>query len=135
MEPSEKKIRIPLWIYPSTLEKVKSQVPKDNCRNQSEFIEKAILFYSGYLNAQDSPEYLPKVICGTVKGIVDESESRMARVIFKLAVETAIMMNITAAGFDVDEQTLGQIRSRCIKDIKQSTGAISFTEAVMYQRD
>ena len=48
----EKKIRIPLWIYPSAEEKVLKNYEADNCKSPSEFIEKAILFYCGYLASE-----------------------------------------------------------------------------------
>ena len=44
MENSNKR-KFALWIYPETLEKVENAYEKDNCRSQSEFIEKAVNFY------------------------------------------------------------------------------------------
>ena len=49
----EKKIRIPLWIYPSTEEKISKNYEGDNCKSPSEFIEKAVLFYCGYLASEE----------------------------------------------------------------------------------
>lgn len=46
---NETKIRIPLWIYPSTLDEIKKFYKVDNCKSPSEFIEKAINFYIDYL--------------------------------------------------------------------------------------
>ena len=56
----EKKIRIPLWIYPSTEEKISKNYEADNCKSPSEFIEKAILFYCGYLASTEYRAYLPR---------------------------------------------------------------------------
>ena len=63
----ETKIRIPLWIYPSTEEKINQNFKADNCRSQSEFIEKAIKFYIGYLSEEDNINYLSPMITETVK--------------------------------------------------------------------
>ena len=41
----ENKKRFPLWIYPKTQQRVQELYEKDNCKSQSEFIEKAIRFY------------------------------------------------------------------------------------------
>ena len=37
----EKKIRIPLWIYPSVEDRIMKNFEADNCKSPSEFIEKA----------------------------------------------------------------------------------------------
>ena len=42
-----------LWAQNSTLDTVKKVYKEDNCESQSEFIEKAILFYLGYLSAEN----------------------------------------------------------------------------------
>ena len=67
----EKKIRIPLWIYPSVEEKIQKNYEADNCKSPSEFIEKAILFYCGYLTSTEYRAYLPSVIVSTMQGSLD----------------------------------------------------------------
>ena len=41
-----------LWAYPSTLELVKNNYRKDQCKSQSEFIERAIQYYVGRVTRQ-----------------------------------------------------------------------------------
>ena len=48
-EKKEIKRRFQLWIRPSTLELADTLYKKDNCDSRSEFIEKAVIFYAGYL--------------------------------------------------------------------------------------
>ena len=52
----ENKKKFPLWAYPDTLEKVEEHYREDNCRSQSEFIEKAVNFYIGYLTSEDKKD-------------------------------------------------------------------------------
>ena len=54
----ENKKKFALWIHPSVLEQVGEAAPKDNCASQSEFIEKAVKFYLGYLAGQDALDNL-----------------------------------------------------------------------------
>ena len=56
----EIKRRFQCWVKPSTLELVCRYMEDDNCSSQSEFIEKAVLFYTGYLSAKENKNYLPK---------------------------------------------------------------------------
>ena len=93
----ENKKKFPLWAYPDTLEKVEEHYREDNCRSQSEFIEKAVNFYIGYLTSEDKKGYLPSVVTSTLKSIVAESDNRQNRMLFKLAVEVAILQNIAAS--------------------------------------
>lgn len=130
----ETKNRIPLWLYPSTIEGMDALLEKDNCKSRSEFIEKAIRFYSGYISAEDGMKFLPTAITSAMSGIVSTSENRMARLIFKLAVEMSIMMNILASTAEVDENTLRRLRGKCVNDVKKSVGAVTFEDVAKFQK-
>lgn len=130
----ETKNRIPLWLYPSTIESMDALLEKDNCKSRSEFIEKAIRFYSGYISAEDGMKFLPIAITSAMSGIVSTSENRMARLIFKLAVEMSIMMNILASTAEVDENTLRRLRGKCVNDVKKSVGAVTFEDVAKFQK-
>lgn len=84
------KKKFTLWIYPDTLEKVEKNYKDDDCRSKSEFIEKAILFYTGYLTEADYLAYFSNVIVSTMKGNLDSLENRMAS--FFMAVELSMML-------------------------------------------
>ncbi|CFX91554.1 Uncharacterized [Syntrophomonas zehnderi OL-4] len=99
----EKKKKFPLWMRPETQRQVKEWYQKDNCGSQSEFIEKAILFYCGYISAENSMKFLPAALTSAMAGVVESSENRMARLLFKLAVEMSMMMNIIAYNAEIDE--------------------------------
>jgi metal-responsive CopG/Arc/MetJ family transcriptional regulator len=130
----ETKNRIPLWLYPSTIESMDGLLAKDNCKSRSEFIEKAIRFYSGYISAEDSMKFLPTAITSAMSGIVSTSENRMSRVMFKLAVEMSMMMNILASTAEVDENTLRRLRGKCVADVKKSIGAVTFEDVTKFQK-
>ena len=130
----ENKKKFALWIHPSAMEKVERLYQLDNCRSKSEFIEKAVLVYTGYVSAEDGREYFPEVIVSTVQGSLDSFENRMASLMFKYAVELAMMMHVTAASFQVDEDTLSRLRGKCVNDVKRLNGRITFDDAVKYQK-
>lgn len=129
------KRKFALWISRDTIELAKQHYKDDNCSSASEFIEKAILFYLGYLSSQENQDYLAQVIPATVKGILDESENRMGRLLFKIAVEMAVVENILAAVCDVDEIEVKRLRGQCVKEIKSINGLLSFEKALHWQKD
>ena len=130
----ENKKKFALWVHPSTIEKVERLYQLDNCRSRSEFIEKAILFYSGYVSAEDGRDYFPEVIVSTLQGSLDTFENRMASLMFKYAVELDMLMHVTAANFRVDEDTLSRLRGKCVNEVRSTNGHISFEDAVEYQK-
>ena len=130
----EIKRRFQLWIRPSTLELADTLYEKDNCDSRSEFIEKAILFYAGYLSAEDNKTYLPNIVTSTLKSIVAESDHRQNRMLFKLAVEMAVMMNVVAANNNIDPVSLERLRGECVKEVKRLNGSFSFDDAMSWQK-
>lgn len=130
----ENKKKFALWIHPSTIEKVDRFYKLDNCRSKSEFIEKAVLFYSGYVTSQDGRDYFPEAIVSTVQGALDSFENRMASLMFKSAVELAMLMHVSAANFRVNDETLSRLRGKCVSDVKRLNGHITFDDAVKYQK-
>ena len=135
MAEKDLKRKFALWIRPSLLEEVDSLYESDNCASRSEFMEKALRFYMGYLSSQKNQDYLAHVIPATVKGIVDESSNRMGRLLFKMAVELAVIENILAAVCEVDRQELKRLRGQCVEEIKSTNGMISFEQALQWQKE
>ncbi len=130
----EERKRFTLWTNAETLANVEKYRKQDNCDTQSEFIEKAIGFYTGYLSAESNKDYLSNVVISAVKSITAESEQRQSRLLFKLAVELAMVMNLIAASQDVSELDLERLRGECVKEVKRLNGSFSFEDAFRWQR-
>lgn len=128
------KQKFPLWAKPETLESVKELYRSDNCKSQSEFIEKAILFYAGYLSADEPKSYLPNMFLSTMHSIVRESDNRTGRLLFKMSVELSMLLNVAAAMWGVDKEELARLRGNCIEEVKRINGTISFDDAVDWQQ-
>lgn len=130
----EVKRRFQLWLKPSVLQMADDLYENDNCGSRSEFIEKAIQFYAGYLYGESAGDYLPKILISTLKGILNESDNRISRVLFKLAVEQAITMNVVAATCNISREQLEKLRGTCVSQVKRSNGAYSFEDALDFQK-
>lgn len=128
------KIKFALYLYPETLERVRELYRQDDCISRSEFIEKAVRFYVGYLTAEDSSNYLPNLFLSNMRSIASESNSRTNRMLFKLAVEQAMMMNVLAANYDIAPETLARLRGSCVQEVKRLNGTFSLEDAVDWQK-
>lgn len=131
----ENKQKFALWIYPSVLKKVDKLYKDHNCRSRSEFIERAVLFYCGYLAAEDYGSYLPHVLTSTLQAIVQVSEDRISRLLFRDAVEISMMANIIAATNDIDPELLSELRGTCVRNVSKTHGSIMFEEAYRFQHE
>ena len=129
----EKKIRIPLWIYPSVEDRIMKNFEVDNCKSPSEFIEKAIIFYCGYLASEEYKQYLPNVLVSTLQGSLDSFEDRIATLLFKIAVELCMVLHVTAATNQIDEDTLSRLRGLCVNEVKRLRGSVRLDDAVRFQ--
>ena len=134
IDEKEIKRRFQLWLKPSVLNMAEELYEGDNCASRSEFIEKALMFYAGYLYAERARDYLPRIVTSTLKGIVDESDNRISRILFKLAVEQAITMNVVAATCSISRDQLDKLRGMCVSQVKKTNGAYSFNDAYDLQR-
>lgn len=131
----QNKVKFSLWAYPETLKDVEIHYKNDNCKSQSEFIEKAIKFYIGYLDEEKSVNYISPMITETVKAQIKGTEQRLARLIFKVAVELGKLSHMTAAMNDVDEETLKSLHAMCVTEVRKINGIIDYEDAVEYQKE
>ena len=131
---NKNKDRHTVWLEPAAWDMVEGHYHADNCSTKNEYIAKAIRFYSGYLDAAGADEYLPRVLADVLEGKLGALGSRIGRLLFKLTVETSMMMNVLAAGMEISEADLEYLRGRCIREIKKTNGNISLKDAVKYQR-
>ena len=123
------KVKFALRMSPETQQLVKEMCPRDNCQTQNEFIEKAIRFYAGYVSGEEAVEFLPSALVAALQGSIRSSESRTARLLFKLAVEMDMMMNVLAVGMEVPAEDLEKLRAQCVRNVKATNGSISSKEA------
>ena len=130
----DEKIKFLMRIDPATDRKIKAAMPLANCRSQNEFVEKALQFYCDYVASQDCFSVLPPMLIAALRATVQGSENHICRLLFKLAVEMDMMMNILAAGMELTDEDLRELRGRCVREVKETRGRISFEDAVDYQK-
>lgn len=129
------KQKMAVYFQPETIKKLEQEYREDNCASKTEFIEKAVTFYIGYLRQQEEVNYLSPMITETVKAQIKGTEQRLARLIFKVAVELGKLSHMTAALNDVDDETLKSLHAMCVTEVRKINGIIDYEDAVAYQQD
>ena len=130
---NEDKKRHTVWLTSDAWSQVETSYTKDNCSTKNEYIEKAIRFYTGYLNTQNAASYLPRVLADVLEGKLGALGTRIGKLLFKLVVEQDMIANITAAVNEVHLDDVERLRARCIREIRQTNGVINLGDAVRYQ--
>lgn len=131
---STSKKQLTIWVRSETKEMVEAHFKNDNCASRTEFIEKAIRFYCGYLDTTHATAYLPRVIADVLEGKLTAFGKRVGTLLFKLGVEQAITNNILSYYTDINEGTLRELHVKCTQDVMRTNGQISFEDALKFQK-
>ena len=134
MGKESKKQGLSVWLRPDTIARMDSLLTLDNCSSRSEFIERAIRFYIGYLTSEDVSEYLSQALVTTLKGTMDENSNRQRALLFKLCVEVNMLCHTMAAHYRADEIDRRALRAFAVREVKETNGQISFDHALDVQR-
>lgn len=127
------KVKISVWIEPSLLEEADRMVGEDDSRNRSEFITKAIRAYLGYIYAKDGTSMLPNYFLSSLKAMLAQTDTRFGRMLFKVAVELAMVQNILASIQEIDPVSLERLRGECVKEVKRTNGGFTMEDAMQWQ--
>ena len=103
----------------------RTTVPQKN-----EYIEKAIWFYSGYLDTENATAYLPHILSEVLDGKLRAFGNRIGGLLFKLAVNDGTLTRLIAAGADIDQATLDKLRVLCVKEARSTHGIIALENAI-----
>ena len=129
-----KKEKFPLYLTQEMKAELERNYKSDGSSSMTGFIENAIAFYLAYQKTQNAGALLPDAVRSCIDGRLDVFENRIAAILYKLAVEMDMMMNILAAGMELTDEDLRELRGRCVREVKETRGRISFEDAVDYQK-
>lgn len=136
MPVSKEKVKFIAHLYPETVKTVDQMFRQAECRSRSQFIEQAIRYYAGYLMANDDISYLPNAMLSTMKSIVAESENKISRTFYKVAVELAMVQNCFAYSHkDITAESLARLRESVEHEVKCTNGMLTLEDAVEWQKE
>ena len=134
MEEHISKQRTAVWLSPKVIRRMDGWLEEDNCKTRSEFIEKALRFYMGYLATEDTTEFLSRALVDTLRGIVEQHDHRLRSLLFKWSVEQNMMAHTIAAHFRADPVDRRELRALAVDEVLRTNGQVSFDHALDVQR-
>ncbi|NBK91697.1 hypothetical protein D5278_06845 [bacterium 1XD21-13] len=131
-----KKVRTGFYIEKEVLEMADSLLAVANVRSRNEFATEALKFYCGYLNSGKAENYLLQSLSSVLTSTVRDTENRLARMDFKIAVELSMLAHMIAyhSESQIDEITFRKLHAKCVEEVKRLNGAIELDEAYRYQK-
>ena len=134
MDDKPYKKRTAVWLDPNVIHRMDSWLEEDNCKTRSEFIEKALRFYMGYLATEDTSAFLSRALVDTLRGILRDNTNRLSTMLFKWCVELNMMGHTIAAHFRADPVNRRELRAYAVDEVKRTNGKIRFDDALDQQR-
>ena len=100
------------------------------CRSRNAFIRDAIDFYCSWLEKEQTERFLTPALESVISAKIRDSEERISRNLFKIAVDLAILSKIVldrdGGGYDADY--LDEMRQDSIREVSETNGAIRMDE-------
>ena len=118
------------WLTPEAKKMIEINAPLANCGSQSEFVEKAVRFYDGYLKVQNAGAFLPHAVADVLEGSPGVFENRMAKLLFNLAVEHNITNHLLAADVDMTREEYNKLRGSSVREVTSTRGTISLKDVI-----
>ena len=129
------KVKFALYLPPEKKAELDRRYQEDGIKSITAFVEKAIDFYLGYLDANGTGAFLPKEIQTAIDGRLGVFEDRMAKLLYKLTVEMDIGMSAAIECVGIDSGYLRKLRSDSVKNVKATNGLLTFEQKVKDYED
>ncbi len=130
---NDNKERVVAWLPPDMIDTMDIIEKKMGMKNHTEFVQKAVDFYIGYLTSRGATDFLSDNILSAIQGSIQATENRTSANLFRLSVETSMMMHLLATAVNVSEEELYQLRGVCVKEVKRTNGKIKVDSAINFQ--
>lgn len=94
--------------------------------SRNAFLRDAIDFYCSWLEKEQSERFLTPALESVISAKIRDSEERINRNLFKIAVDLSVLAKITLDenGGGYDEDYLTEIRRDSIREVSETNGAI-----------
>ncbi|MFG6372852.1 MAG: hypothetical protein K1W04_01695 [Oscillospiraceae bacterium] len=134
MSKSENTHKMTIRLTPLAKYRLEVGYQQDGSRSKNDFIERAILFYLDYLEAERNG-MLPVAIRSAINGQLGMFEDRVSKLLFKQTVEMDMALSALLAYLKIDPDYLKKLRAESVKNVKATNGRVTFEKKVQEQYD
>ena len=134
MSKTENTCKMTIRLSPLTSYRLERDYRLDGSRSRNEFIERAVIRYLDFLEAEQS-ETLPTAIQSAISGPLGVFEDRMSKLLFKQTVETDMALSALLAYLKIGPDYLKKLRAESVKNVKATHGRLTFEQKARGQDD
>jgi metal-responsive CopG/Arc/MetJ family transcriptional regulator len=98
--------------------------------SRNDFIRDAVDFYIEYLRHKNSVKFLTPALESVISSKIRDSEDRLARLLFKLAVDQNLLAHIVADTYNIDSDAVDEQRIYSIREVKETNGTLRVDEII-----
>lgn len=100
--------------------------------SRNEFIRDAVEFYLEWLSRESSEKFLTPAFESVISAKLRDTEDRLSRVLFKMAVEQNVLARIVLADgeYEFPEETVDKFRHHAIQHLKESNGMLNLLDFI-----
>ncbi len=96
--------------------------------SRNAFLREVVDFYFAYHDRTHIDKFLTPALESVISAKLRDSEERMARLLFKLAVGQNMLAHIAGGDYQYDDFELGALRAECIRELKETNGTLDVQE-------
>ena len=97
-------------------------------RYPSDFIRDAIDFYVEWKKSDSAEKFLTPALESVVRGIVRDSEDRICRLLFKMAVDMNMLSHLVLQDYRYSDEELRELRRESVRIVSDTNGSIHLGE-------
>ena len=122
----QKRIKSGLAVTERHLKMIDENLRRADAGSRNDFVEKAVEFYVGHLNAEDSSQYIGELLSQEL----DKRFSRFTKTFstnqYKTSVQLSVLCHLLAAEFQYDQTQLDKLIRYCKEEVKRMDSVPSF---------
>ena len=123
------KVNAGLSLTPECLDMLVRAKDDLGFRSKNELAETAIRFYIAHETAEHHTDYLAKKLTGASKEALREMENRIAKITYKMAVETAMLNLVLTDQLDLSADQIRKYRQKAVAILNQTHEPLNLDRA------
>ncbi len=122
----QKRIKSGLAVTERHLKMIDENLRRADAGSRNDFVEKAVEFYVGHLNAEDSSQYIGELLSQEVDKRLSQFTKTFSTNQYKTSVQLSVLCHLLASEFRYNHAELETLTRHCKEEVKRLDSVPSF---------
>lgn len=101
-----------------------------NAHSRNDFVEKAIEFYAGFLNAQQNSDFFDLIFTGKMEAALERYFNKVTRNQYKTAVELGVISHLLADVYQLNPTYLADLKEKSEQEVQHMRGTLRIEDMI-----